>query len=91
MPYLVTLTRVQAPEVEVWPIALPDPLPIIAVPLRPPDADVPLDLASALHDIYDEAFYNLSINYREPPPKPGLPEGDQTWVETLLGSFQAEG
>ena len=86
VPYLMTLTRVQAREIEVWPIALQDPLPIIPVPLRPPDADVPLDLATALRDIYDEAFYNLSIDYRQPPPKSALTEDDLAWVDALLAS-----
>lgn len=90
MPYLVTLTRAQAQEVEVWPIALPDPLPVIPVPLRPPDVDVPLDLAAALRDIYDEAFYNLSINYRQSPPKPALTEGDLAWMEALLAPLRTE-
>ncbi len=84
VPYLVTLTRAQAQEVEVWPILLQDALPIIPVPLRSPDLDVPLDLASALRDIYDEAFYNLSIDYREPPPKPSLTGNDLAWVQALL-------
>ncbi|MBD2068936.1 DUF4058 family protein [Leptolyngbya sp. FACHB-671] len=84
VPYLVTLTRAQAQEIEVWPIALSDLLPVIPVPLRSPDADVPLDLASALRDIYHEAFYNLSIDYREPPPKPALSEEEQAWVDALL-------
>ena len=84
VPYLVTLTRAQAKEVEVWPILLQDTLPIIPVPLRSPDLDVPLDLASALRDIYDEAFYNLSIDYREPPPKPALMGNDLAWMEALL-------
>jgi hypothetical protein len=84
LPYLVTLTRAQALEVEVWPIALPEPLPVIPVPLQSPDADVPLDLTAALHQIYDEAFYNLSIDYRQPPPKPALTEEDTAWVEALL-------
>lgn len=90
-PYLVTLTRAQAKEVEVWPIALQEPLPIIPVPLRPPDLDVPLDLASALRDIYDEAFYNLSIDYREIPPKPILADSDLVWVEELLAPWRSEG
>lgn len=90
MPYLVTLTRAQAQEVEVWPIALPDPLPVIPVPLRPPDVDVPLDLAAALRDIYDEAFYNLSIDYRQSPPKPALTEGDLAWMEALLAPLRTE-
>ena len=90
VPYLVTLTRAQAQEVEVWPIALPDPLPIIPVPLRLPDADAPLDLAAALRDIYDEAFYNLSIDYRELPPKPALTADDLTWVDALLAPLRTE-
>lgn len=90
MPYLVTLTRAQAQEVEVWPIALPDPLPVIPVPLRPPDVDVPLDLAAALRDIYDEAFYNLSIDYRQSPPKPALTEGYLAWMEALLAPLRTE-
>jgi hypothetical protein len=88
--YLVTLTRAQARDVDVWPLALPDPLPVIPVPLRSPDEDVPLDLASALRDIYDEAFYNLSIDYREPPPKPALTDDELAWMEMLLAPLREE-
>lgn len=88
--YLVTLTRSQAREIEVWPIALQDVLPIVPVPLRSPDADAPLDLASALRDIYDEAFYNLSIDYRQAAPKPAMAETDLAWMETLLAPFRTE-
>ena len=86
--YLVTLTRAHAQEVEVWPIALQDSLPVIPVPLRPPDADVPLDLAAALHDIYDEAFYNLSIDYRQSPPPPSLSNENQQWLDALLATLR---
>jgi Protein of unknown function (DUF4058) len=89
--YLVTLTRAQAKEVEVWPIALPDALPVVPVPLRSPDADAPLDLATALRDIYDEAFYNLSIDYTQPPPKPTLTQDDLVWMNTLLAQVRTEG
>lgn len=88
VPYLITLTRVQAREVEVWPISLQDALPVIPVPLRSPDQDVPLDLAAALRDIYDEAFYNLSINYREVPPPPKFSETDLQWVDSLLSEIR---
>ena len=46
--YLVLLTRAQASAVEVWPIALQEPLPILPVPLRSPDSDAILDLSAAL-------------------------------------------
>jgi Protein of unknown function (DUF4058) len=89
VPYLITLTRAQAQAVEVWPIALQDALPVIPVPLRSPDADVPLDLATALRDIYDEAFYNLSIDYRQLPPKPPFAEDDLAWMNAQLATLRA--
>lgn len=85
VPYLVTLIRAHANEVEIWPLHLQEVLPIIPVPLKAPDLDIPLDLSSALHDIYDEAAYDLSINYNEPPPNPPLSDNDQHWLEELLG------
>jgi Protein of unknown function (DUF4058) len=88
VPYLVTLTRAQAQAVEVWPIALQDALPIIPVPLRLPDEDVPLDLGTALREIYDEAFYNLSIDYRQIPPKPAFSQEDLAWMDTVLAALR---
>jgi hypothetical protein len=38
--------------------------------------------------IYDEAGYDLSIDYGQPPP-PDFSLGDQNWMRTLLGHAQA--
>lgn len=70
--YLVTLLRSQATQVEAWPIGLDKPLPTIPVPLLPPDPDAVLDLQAALTAVYDEAGYDLSIDYSQPPPPPPL-------------------
>jgi hypothetical protein len=86
--YLVTVTRAQSGAVDVWPIHLKDPLPIVPVPLRSPDADVPLDLGEVMTAIYDEAAYDLSINYREMPPPPKLSEADLQWVDDLLSEIR---
>lgn len=67
---------------------LQDTLPIIPVPLRTPDPDIPLDLPLALNDIYDEAAYDLSIDYRQPPPPPPLSESDARWIENLLAPLR---
>jgi hypothetical protein len=83
-PYFVTLLRAQASFVEVWPIELADKLPVVPVPLRPPDPDVPLELSSALAAIYDEAAYELSVDYYRPPPPPPLSSEDAAWVKALL-------
>lgn len=82
--YLVTLTRAQSGAVEVWPVPLSDPLPTIPIPLQAPDADVPLALGAALTAIYEEAAYELSIDYRQAPPPPRLSEAETQWVDNVL-------
>ena len=76
VPYCIALTRAQAKQIEIWPIELPTPLPIVPVPLQAPDPDVPLDLQAALAAIYDEAAYELTLDYRQPPPPPALSDAD---------------
>lgn len=83
-PYVVTLTRAQTGKVEIWPLRLQDPLPTVPVPLRSPDPDVPLELGAALATIYDEAAYDLSIDYNAPPPPPPLSGDDAAWVQSLM-------
>ncbi len=86
-PYFVILSRVERrPVAEVWPLELQEPLPIVPVPLLPPDADVPLDLGQALATIYDRSGYDLRIDYTQSPPPPQLSIKDMTWLEEHLQS-----
>ncbi|MDW8319250.1 MAG: DUF4058 family protein [Anaerolineae bacterium] len=82
-PYLVALTRGQARHVELWPLQLSDPLPLVPVPLLDPDPDVPLDLSAALATIYDEAAYDLSIDYSATPPPPPFSAAEMDWIKSL--------
>ncbi|MCB0065303.1 MAG: DUF4058 family protein [Caldilineaceae bacterium] len=70
--YRMSLLRAGSSMVSVWAVNLTDPLPVVPVPLRQPDADVNLDLGLALQTIYDRAAYDLSIDYTETPPPPAL-------------------
>ena len=82
--YFVFLTRAERSDLtETWPIGVRDPLPVVPVPLLPGDDDVPLDLAYTLRTIYDEARYDLSIDYGQPPVPP-LAEDDAEWARELL-------
>ena len=82
--YLVTLTRGQDNAAHIWAVGLNDALPVVPVPLRHPDADVPLDLNQALRAIYDRAAYDLSIDYRQAPPPPELtPEEAESVRQTV--------
>lgn len=84
VPYLVTLTRAGSNQVDVWPITVREALPCVAVPLRAPDADVPLDLSAAFTSIYDRAEYALSIDYRQAPPPPAFTPADTAWIQATL-------
>jgi hypothetical protein len=84
--YLIALTRAQSGATAIWPLGLRDVLPEIPIPLRAPDGDGLLELGPALAAIYDEAGYDLSIDYREPPPPPARSPADAAWVHTLHDS-----
>jgi hypothetical protein len=89
-PYAVYLGRGRnRPFVGIWPIGQRDPLPVVPVPLLPPDPDVPLDLALALRSIYDRASYDLRIDYRAEPPPPALPPEDLAWLREQVSSTGA--
>jgi Protein of unknown function (DUF4058) len=88
VPYIVTLTRAQATALEVWTIALLERLPVLPIPLRSPDPDVPLDLEQALAEIYEEAGYDLSIDYTQSPPPPALPESELQRLRHFLEQLQ---
>lgn len=90
VPYLINLTRASSGVVDVWTLELQDRLPVIPVPLRQPDPDVPLDLAAVLSAIYDEAAYDLSIDYRATSPPPLLSESDRLWLENLLAPMRRQ-
>lgn len=84
--YLITLTRAASGVIELWPLKLQDTLPIIPVPLKEPDADAVLDLQNALNAIYDEAGYDLSIDYHQLPPPPAFSQADIDWIEARIGN-----
>ena len=84
--YFVFLTRAEQSDLtETWPISVRDPLPVAPVPLLPGDDDVPLDLAHALRTMYDEARYDLSIDYSQPPIPP-LAQDDAAWAQTFTNA-----
>jgi hypothetical protein len=81
--YYVLVSRYQdRPRLGMWPIGLRDRLPVIRIPLNPPDPDVPLDLQALLHRVYDAADYGKYI-YVEAPEPPLNPE-DAAWARQFV-------
>lgn len=84
VPYFVFVSHAERrQEVEVWPIALKQPLPEISVSLLPGDEPIRLDLQQALGVIYNIIGYDELIDYNLPPPGPLTPL-DAAWIEEQL-------
>jgi hypothetical protein len=84
-PYYVYLGRWQRrPFTQVWPVALRERLPVVPVPLLPPDPDVPLDLQAAVAACFDLVGYERLLPYAGPPPPPELSVEDRAWVDATL-------
>jgi hypothetical protein len=81
--YYALVSRADArPVADLWPLALRDRLPVIPIPLNPPDADILLDLQSLLDQVYDAAGYAKHI-YRH-SPQPRLSANDSKWAEEII-------
>ncbi len=84
-PYFVLLSRAERrPTIEIWPIGLQAPLPVLPVPLLPPDPDVALNLGAVLQQVYRNARYDVQVDYREPPPPPEISPDDSAWLDARL-------
>ncbi len=83
--YYVYLSRWQRrPFTQVWPVGLREQLPVVPVPLLPPDPDVPLDLQAAVAACFDLVGYERLLPYAESPPSPELSNDDAAWVDATL-------
>jgi hypothetical protein len=84
-PYYVYLSRAQnRPFTTVWAIRLQDRMPVVPVPLLPPDPDVPLDLQAAVDACFELVGYERLLDYRSPLPSPALADEDAAWLAAIL-------
>lgn len=72
---------------EVWYNNLQEQLPVIAIPLRSPDPDVPLALQAALNDVYYRGRYADKLDYTKPVPGPRLNASDAAWVQEQISKW----
>lgn len=83
-PYQVCTWRGWQPTaVEIYRLPLRERLPKISVPLRPTDADVPLDLQAIVEQCYRNGSYEDDIDYRR-SAEPPLVGDDARWADALL-------
>ena len=73
---------------EVIRVTVRDPLPSIAIPLKPGDTDVTLHLPQVFARCYETGAYPFRVNYIQ-PPEPPLAEEDVAWAAEVLRQQRA--
>jgi hypothetical protein len=68
----------------VWAIALQERLPVVPLPLLPPDPDVPVDLQAAVDACFALVGYERLLDYSAPPPPPDQGPAEAACVDTAL-------
>lgn len=83
-PYMACVRRATRRGLaEVYPMPLWACLPNVKIPLRPDDADVPLDLQALVAQCYRNGGYEGTLNYAADPDPP-LSGTDEKWAEERL-------
>ena len=78
--YYALISRAEdRPNCEVYHWACRDPLPTIPIPLRAPDADIPIDLGKVFRDTYERGRYARALFYTQPPAA-GLSRKNAQWA-----------
>ncbi len=75
------------PRADLYTFSVRDPIPTFRLPLRRGDEEPLVDLGRLLHELYDRAGYDLSIDYRQEPVPP-LEGEDAAWAAELLAPWR---
>jgi hypothetical protein len=73
----------EAIKIEIYRVPLRERLPVIRIPLRQTDADVPLDLQALIDECYRNGDYEDDLHYHL-DPQPPLDPDDARWADALL-------
>jgi len=71
------------PQADLYGFNVQESITTFLLPLHPGDDEPLVDLGLLLHDLYDRAGYDLSVDYRR-DPVPAFQGEDAAWIDTLL-------
>ena len=71
------------PQADLYAFNLRDVIPSFPLPLQAGDVEPLVDLQALLNGVYEQAGYDLQINYSREPVPP-LQESDMAWADALL-------
>jgi hypothetical protein len=71
------------PNATLYAFGVRQPIPPFPLPLKPTDQEPAVDLGQILHELYDQAGYDLGLDYVG-DPVPSLPTAEAVWADELL-------
>jgi hypothetical protein len=82
--YRILVSRApQRPRAQLYAFNLQQPIPSFNLPLQPSDPELPIDLQQILQTLYQQARYDMAIDYQQDPVPPVDAE-QQAWMDALL-------
>lgn len=82
--YRILVSRSEfRPQADLYDFNLKDVIPAFPLPLLASDNEPLIDLQALLNQLYDQASYDLVIDYNQ-EPIPALSQSDAAWTDTLL-------
>ena len=88
--YRLLVSRASSrPMADLYSFSVQETIPSFPLPLKPPDADLTVNLPEIFVGLYDRASYDLRLDYGQPVPPPALAEADRRWVEALLAVWRS--
>lgn len=82
--YRILISRSQhRPQAQLYSFDVQQPIPLLPLPLAPNDDEPILNLHQLLEEIYEQAGFDLTIDYTQ-PPIPALTQENWAWVQTLV-------
>lgn len=73
----------QRPNATLYIFGVRQPIPTFPLPLKADDQEPVVDMGRLLHDLYDQASYDLRLDYTRDPDPP-LSSADAAWAKQLL-------
>ena len=71
------------PNAILYPFGVRQPIPVFSLPLQAHDQEPLVEIGQLLHALYDQASYDLRIDYTGDPDPP-LPSAEAAWADRLL-------
>ena len=84
--YVLVSQANRRPQAQFYSFTLRESLPEFLLPLKEADEAIAVDLQSIFQEVYEQASYDLRIDYTQPVPAPALSDENQAWIEDLIKS-----